>query len=373
MHIAHLIDMLPTAGAQKLLVTFAHQARRNGDAVTVISLREKTRFHSTIPTELEEAGARVLYFPVKRLADPVRFFQLAWFLRRGQYDVLHTHLVSSNIFGGMAGRLIGLPVIVTLHSTGRDPRYAHYMRDQLEMWVLRHVNRVIAVGDSVKEAYSPLLRRQLDVIPNAVNEPIMLSPEQRIALRAQLTGEALRPILIGVGSLSPDKCFGDLLVAFSKIRTKVPGVALLIAGDGVEREHLFSQCQQLGLEGDVFWLGVRGDVPRLMVASDIYVSSSAREGLAIAMLEAMMVGLPMVVTSVGEAPRVAADDRGVLVPPQNPDALASALLQLLQDSERQQVLGMHARNYALQTYSADKWYGRLTDLYLEELQKGKQN
>ena len=366
MNVVHLIDMLSIGGAQKLLVTFARQAKQKDVGLTVVGL-QNSMHAPIIPGELKELGARVQFFPAKRILDPVRFIRLTRFLRQEQFDIIHTHLLTANILGGLAGRMLELPVISTLHSTGKNPRYANYARDQLETWSLRRVNRVVAVGESVNDVFAPILGRSLDIVPNGVTDRVVLSPPERDALRKELTGDASRPILIGVGNLLPDKYFEDMLTAFSYIHERLPSAALVIAGIGKLGEALRAQCERLCLTDHVFWLGVRGDIPRLMAASDIYISSSKREGLAIAMLEASMAALPIVVTSVGEAPRVLANGRGVLVPPQKPQLLADAVLELLKDPARRHTLGKAAREHALLKYAADRWFDHLMGIYREEL------
>jgi len=363
----HVIDSLKYGGAQKLLITFAEQARLNGVDVTVICLCESDR--RPLAPELESRGVRVVSFPAPHLFSLSRLIALVRFVRDGDFSVVQTHLTYANILGGLAGLLSGVPVVATLHSTAFDRGKAQFLRDQIELWLLRRSTRVLAVGRNVADIYAPLLYREVDIVPNAVARSVLLSTDKRKKLRAELTGDAARPILISVGRLSPDKCVADLLEAFALVHAKVPQTALLVVGDGNLRSELQKQANMLGLDGDVFWLGMREDVSRLLAASDIYVSSSKREGLPLALLEAMMAGLALVVTEVGEVPRVVADGAGLLVPPQQPEILASTVLELLGNPDRQRSLGAAARERAQSHYGAEMWFERLMQLYRSSSKK----
>jgi glycosyltransferase involved in cell wall biosynthesis len=108
-----------------------------------------------------------------------------------------------------------------------------------------------------------------------------------------------------------------------------------------------------------------------LAASDIYASSSHWEGLPVAVLEAMMAGLPIVSTSVGDIPRVVTSDTGILVPPHEPVCLAEALSELVRAPEKAHAMGTAARRRAMQEYSLDTWIKRLTSLYEETLSFSK--
>ena len=108
---------------------------------------------------------------------------------------------------------------------------------------------------------------------------------------------------------------------------------------------LEAQAFSLGVKQDVHFLGFRDDIPRLLAAADIFVNCSDWEGLSIAMLEAMAAGLPVLATNVGDAPSLLANGRGVLIPPQDPDALKMALLDLLGSPEVCKNMGRSARNF----------------------------
>ncbi len=365
LRIVQMIDSIKIGGAEKLLVNFAAEARARDLPLTVIGL--KLIPDSPVEAELRSLQAQVVYFPAAGLLSPARILQIARFLRQGHFDILHTHLTYANIIGGLTGRLAGLPVIGTLHSVSQEARHYHAGRQRLEAWALRHgAKRVIAVGHSVAQAHQPRLAgKPITVIPNAVPASAALSAAERLALRQSLAGNAERPLLIAVGRLSIPKGYADLLQALAVVHSACPQAALVIAGDGPLHAALQAQAETLGLGSCVTLLGTRTDVPELLAASDLFVSASHWEGLPLALLEAMMAGLPSVVTNVGENSLVLAPSTGRLVAPQQPNQLAAAVIELLQQPDERARLGQAARQHAEAHYHTRPWFDRLLSLYQE--------
>lgn len=362
MHVLQIIDTLAYGGAQKLLVTFAQQARERGIRTTVLSLYD--RDGAPLRSELEAHGARVVVLRSRHLFDPGSFRQVVRAMREDHVDVVHTHLTYANINGGLTARLNGLAVVGTLHALTVDPRYANALRDGLEHWSLRHLaRRVLAVGESVAAVYRPILRRPIDVIPNAVPPPAKISPAERVALRTELAGDPSRQICMAVGRFSPAKGYGDLLDAFAEVHRRSPRAVLALVGDGAQRQDIEARIAALGLGLHVKLCGLRNDVLRLLSAADVYVNASHWEGLPIAHLEAMAAGLPVVATSVGDAPHVVVQGTGLLVPARAPEQLAAAILAVLDDPARAAAMGRAAHEHVTRCYGASVWFERLLDLY----------
>jgi glycosyltransferase involved in cell wall biosynthesis len=362
MRVLQIIDALAYGGAEKLLVTFAQQAQKQGVHTTVICLSE--RLGAPVRVELESYGANVIVLNSQRLFDFKTLQKMFQVMRAEKFDVVHTHLTYANITGALMGWLAGLPVIATLHNTLVDTRHSHPVRDRLEFWAMRYIDkRVLAVGESVANAYKIILHRELDVIPNAVSVPAILTSQERIALRTELTGDPSLLLCIAVGRFSPQKSYLDLITAFDMVHKENPAAKLIIVGDGVLRSDIEAKISELHSASYIKLLGVRSDVSRLLMASDLYVNASLWEGLPIAHLEAMAAGLPMVVTAVGDVPLVVVEGTGLTVPPQNPNELASSILSLLSDPTRRVSMGESARQFVIQHYSATVWFDKIISLY----------
>jgi glycosyltransferase involved in cell wall biosynthesis len=363
LHIVQIIDNLIIGGAQKLLVTLAGQAQANGLELTIVSLSSDN--DRLILDELAGLATTVVIFPAQHLLDLRRILRLIRFLSGGNFDLVQCHLTYANIIGALCGRLAGLPVVTTLHSIKVVLQEFHPFIGALETWTIRYLsNRVVAVGYTIAASFRGRLRaKSIDVIPNAVPIPARITEEERLELRKEIAGDAHKKIVISVGRIAPPKGYEDLVAAFSILASSHPDILLILVGDGPLFGNIRDLVVKQSLEKNVLLLGAREDVPRLLAASDLYVSSSHWEGLPLAILEAMMAGLPVVATNVGDIPRLVTADIGLLVPSHQPRAIAGAITELLQDPSRICQMGASARARAMQDYSPRAWMEKLLHLY----------
>ncbi|RMF46114.1 MAG: glycosyltransferase, partial [Anaerolineae bacterium] len=303
------------------------------------------------------------------LLSPQRILALIRHFREARYDLVQTHLDYSNILGSIAGRVTGTPVIATLHSTSKEPRFHNPLRQTLETWMLRYgAQAVVAVGEQVAQAHAPRMKgHSIDVIPNAVPEIPPLDAEKRAALRTRLGATPQDVVLISVGRLAAPKGYPDLLQAFAQLAPEYPQAILWVVGDGDLWDALHAQRAALGLQTRVHFLGRRSDVPDLLNAADIFVSASHWEGLPLAVLEAMMAGLPVVATAVGDTPNIVPLGASRLVPPHQPAALAQALGTLVKDPATRARWGATSKAYAREHFGVGAWMERLKSLYARVL------
>jgi glycosyltransferase involved in cell wall biosynthesis len=363
MKILQIIDDLGMGGAQKLIVTFTSEAKKRGVEVTVLALTQN-RFEYSIQKEMENYGACVMVLSEKKILTISCLQKVIELIRQGDFSIIHSHLTYANIISGLAAAITGKPWIATLHSVASDARTTRSSTVQLERWTLRHLAmHIIAVGQSVAESYEPILHRKLDIILNGVQSSVEQTPAERIAMRAELTGDPDSLICIAVGRFTEAKGYDDLIEAFALVCEENPITTLVIAGDGKLRPDIEAHIAELGLGSKIVLLGNRHDIPTLLTAADIYLSASHWEGLPISHLEAMMLGLPVVVTSVGEIPRVVVPGTGLLVPPHKPSQLASAIISLLADPARRETMGRSAHRHVDENYSAASWFDKLLNLY----------
>lgn len=360
MKVVHIIDSLRVGGAQALLITYTKEAAFRGLNTNIISLQES--YESPIISELESLGASVIYLSKARLWSISRFLRLFISIKRGGYNIIHSHLTYANILGLICGTLLNIPVVVSMHSTLSSKRQ-YKPRDLLERILLRTAKMIIAVGENVGADYQKIYPHQVKVLPNAVNEPSELTKKERALLRQELNIKDDDILLVAIGRLREGKGFRDLLAAFGKIHLKHPNAKLIIAGDGNLRNELLEETRDRNLLDSVKWLGVRNDVPRILAASDVYISSSHWEGLSIALLEAMSAGLAPVVTNVGDAMEVIVPGSGILVTPKDPGNLADAIETLLNDPALIHQMGLAAKERVRSKYSAQIWFDKLLDIY----------
>jgi len=276
-----------------------------------------------------------------------------WRARRP--DVLCTFMFHANVVGRVVGRVARVPVVV---SSIRNERFGPRWRERLEAATERLGD--VTVVNSTAVAASLVARGVVRadrwrVIPNAV-DLVRFAPRDAAArdvarTRLGVRGDAF--LWLVVGRLYPQKDHAALLRAVTLLRERHPSLRLAIAGDGPLRASLRQQARELSLTDEVHWLGVRTDVPDLLVASDAFVLPSRWEGSPNALLEALAAGVPVAATDVGGVRELVEDGRsGFVAPPGDAGALAAAMerVMTLRPDERRR-LGQHGRQSVRQRHA----------------------
>ncbi len=366
LQLGYLIDTLVTGGAERLVLTFAETVRHRDDvALTVFVLNDgQTPFREYI----EGLGTKVVTLPGRNLVDFGRFVRLVRALKQARIEYVHGHLASSTTLGAFAAFYLRIPFVTTIHNVRPSVQRVRPIRRFLYWAALRLPGvKLIAVGKAVAEA----IRTDeglsgSTVVANAVSPNVVAPPGAREAMRRELGLQDLDVALICVGAIIGQKAHDVLIDAFALVAAQHDRAILLIVGDAREpdrMDRLAKQTMALGVDGRVRFLGMRRDIPEILAASDIFVSSSDWEGAPVSLLEAMANGLPSVVTDVGENRLVLQDTGSVLVPTRNPEALANGVVDLIRDADRCRKTSGLVRRLALGKYGADAWVDHLLDFY----------
>jgi glycosyltransferase involved in cell wall biosynthesis len=166
--------------------------------------------------------------------------------------------------------------------------------------------------------------------------------------------------------LRPEKAHAVLLNAAVAIRKTNDRVRYLIVGDGPERANLETLSRSLGLSDIVTFAGGRNDIPEILSALDLFVLCSDTEAFPVSILEAMAMERPVVSTDVGSVSEaVVHGTTGLLVPPGRPEALASAICELLADPARRREMGVAGRRRVQDHFSVESMVGQYQDLFAE--------
>lgn len=283
----------------------------------------------------------------------------------------HGNLMALLAAGGMQERV---PVIWSIRHSLYD--FAPYTWPtacviRLNAWLSRRATRIVYVSQISKsqhEAFGYDASNSL-VIPNGFDCQIFV-PDQcaRRQVRAELRLQD-DAVLIGlVARYHPVKDHAGFLRAAALVAKAHPSARFVLVGPGIkEQSTLRSLMEGLGIDGRVFLLGERADIPRLTAAFDIACSASWTEGFCTAIGEAMACGVPCVATDVGDSAYLVGD-AGHCVSPRNPEALAGALSCLISAGpERRQQLGASARCRVENSFSLPAIVGRYEDIYREHL------
>jgi glycosyltransferase involved in cell wall biosynthesis len=293
--------------------------------------------------------------------------------RRGKFDVLHGHLFFGGIYVAIARRLSpGTAGVVTFHNLGYDSYPANTAwrkaRKEIDAIAMRSLDRRVAVSEAVAAHYRAHLRLEdCDVVPNGLDLPVLQSP--RSDRRGTLIGLGVdpdRPVLVAVGRFVPEKCHGDLIATMRAVRDRNPSAQLVLVGDGPRRAEVEEAARAAGVGEAVVFTGTRPhqEVLDIVSAADVFVSSSSHEGFSLATAEAMALGRPVVVTSVGGVPELVGNEgAGRLVPARGPGELARVVLELLDDPVAAATCGALGRHRVEERFSVQAVAQQLEPAY----------
>jgi glycosyltransferase involved in cell wall biosynthesis len=341
--VLHVITRLIVGGAQENTMLTAALLDADRHAVAVGCGPQTGPEGSLIP-EVRERGIPLTILPslvreVNPLKDMAALVALVRLIRRGRYDVVHTHSSKAGILGRWAAYLAGAPVIVhTVHGWGHHDRQHPLVRhlyivleqltqritDRLIVVSPRNIQKGLADGIATSEKYVTI-RSGIDL------ERFWQPSRPPEAVRGEL-GIPLRVPVVGtVTRLSPQKAPLDFVTVAAQVAAQRQDVHFVLVGDGPLRPDVEAQVSALGLTARVHLTGLRRDVPDLMHSFDVFALTSLWEGLPRVLPQAMVTGLPIVATAVdGNAEAVADGVNGYLTPPGDPRAMATALLGLLE-------------------------------------------
>lgn len=350
--VALLVTELDPGGAERIVHDIATGLDRERFEPVVVSVKPAT---GDVAGWLADAGVPVRSISMRSRLDVCAARRLARLLREERVEVLHAHLVHAIHLGAKAAARAGVRVFVAT---------IHDMQLMLEGWRLRAMRRAAGaldaaacVSEAARAQYVECLgapRARTRVVPNGVDVSRFEGPFDRGAARGSLGLAPDDLVVAALGRLRPEKGYDTALRAMVEVTKAEPRARLVIIGDGPERARLERLARRLGLGDRAAFAGQRDDVPRLLVAADCMVVPSRFEGFGLAAAEGMAAGLPVIASNVYALPELIEDgESGLLCPPDDPAALARAVLRVLRDRELARRLGDRARQRVRARFSLD--------------------
>ena len=358
-----MTDEMEVGGSQRQIVQLAMGLKERGIECVVLYFIKP----SFLVDRLHAAGIQTLRVDKRRRVDPEFVWKLRQAIRQWAPNVLHCYSFTAELWGAIATRLLPAAERPTLITSVRGT-YEWYSAHQWRMkhWASQRSQGIISnsrEGAEYAARQMGLPMSRFSIVHNGVEVPE--PPADAVAaLRKEYAavtsatapdGQADIPfetLLLFVGRLVEHKNLPRLLDAFARVASERPHVRLLLVGGGPLHDALVARIRELKLDGRALLLGERSDVAALMKAADLLVAPSLREGMSNVILEAMALGLSVLATRVGGTPEVIEDGRhGVLVDPTDTQALADAMLQLIDDPVRRQAIGQAGRQKVLEQYS----------------------
>jgi glycosyltransferase involved in cell wall biosynthesis len=355
----HVIGDSQFGGGAKIVLRLAMAGREWGWDVSVLSTNLR------LQEELRSAGV-----------ESVALDCIWRYLRRERYDLVHTHTSKAGFVGRIAARMAGVPRIVhTVHGfsfhEGARPATVRFY-STLEKIAARFCDRIVTVSEFHRRWALELgigRRDLIQCIPNGIPDPPVDEGHDRERIRTEFGLDPTDKVLISAGRIAEGKGLEDLLAAVVLLREHGrEDIKVLLPGTGPSESAIRERIKALNLGEQVILPGFREDIPALLRASDVAVLPSLREGLSIALLEAMAVALPIVASSIGSNVEVTRQgEAAVLVPVGEPEAIATGVANLLESPDRRRVLGQRAREIFLAEYLESVMLGRYRQLYGEML------
>lgn len=384
--VLHIITHLGVGGGlDNTLLTVKALSRDRFEVHLAAGELESNEHYSDWTARAKECSDGLFFFPeLRRSTDLLRDYsalrRLTNFIRKQNYQIVHTHYAKAGVLGRMAAKSAGVPVIVhTYHTLSWKVAHAFHSSGWRNLVALAKKRLYLAI-----ERYAATLSDALITV-DEVNKQEALAYNiapldkfvkiysgielsrfessfyDRTALCRKFGLHPEAPIVGTVGRLSIQKSPADFVKAAKIVLQRHPNVQFLMVGDG----PLELQTRNaIGSESRIKMAGFHENVPEIMSLIDIFVLSSLWEGLGRALTEAMIMRLPVAATSVGGVPELIIHRKtGLLSPPRNPDKLADNILWLLSHPQQARELGESARAKVVPAFSAEKMVEQIESLY----------
>jgi len=361
MNILYLTNHLNIGGISSYVLNLATGIKKRGHNVYIASSAGQ------LLTKFIAQGIVYIPIPIKTKSEAsykilISKFKLLKYIKEKNIEIIHANTRVTQVLSFLIQRTCGKPYISTCHGFFKK----RFFRKIFPCWG----NKVIAISESVKEH---LLRdfkvkeEDIRVIHNGidVDKFRVQSSEPRVDLKKKL-GLCEGPVIGIIARLSEEKGHTYLIKAMQEVITRIPQAQLLIVGEGRMREELVNLTKTVGLEKSIFFIPSVMDTQEVLSGMDLFVLPSLKEGLGLALMEAMACGLAVVGSDVGGIKSLIQNRyNGLLVRPADSRELSYAILELLQSPDEAKSLGSNARIFINQNFSAGKMVLETEKVYLE--------
>ncbi|UCH77428.1 MAG: glycosyltransferase [Candidatus Coatesbacteria bacterium] len=368
MKIVLYLGQLDVGGAEGQALLLARGLRARGHDLLLVT--EEGRL-GAVPPDLLAAVAEVPRRPRR-----ARLGALREILAAARADVLHCQLPVANLWGTIAGRGAGVPVvIISFLSTDPWKKWYHRLADR---YASRRADGLWCNSRGVAELYGRRLGRaasKIRLIYNGVDldrfDPGRHLTSREETRRAELHLPAGARLVVNVANLYAVKNHQLLLRALGRLHAELAAGArphLLLLGEGPEKANILAEAGRLGLLPYLRLLGSVADVERYLAAADVFVLSSEAEGFSNALLEAMASGLACLASDVGGNAEALAGGAGIVFPRGDEVALTAALRGVLENDRRREELAVEARRRAVEKFGLERMIAE-TEGWYEELRR----
>lgn len=363
----HVLAPGAFGGLESVVRTLALGARGSAVDVQVAAVGPGADIAHPFLAPLAAAGIGV--FPIRTGARAYLSERraVAALCERLSPDVVHTHGYRADVLDAPVARRLGVPVVSTLHGfTGGD--WKNRLYERLQRRAVRRCDAVVAVSRPLAQVLigAGVPEQLISVVPNAWEAPQPALPREEARIALGIPEGALH---VGwVGRLTPEKGADVFIDALAQL-VDLPVVGSVV-GEGPERAALAARKTSQALGAQLRWHRVVMDASRIFTAFDVFVLSSRTEGTPITLFEAMAAGAPVVATAVGGVPDVVSSREALLVPPDDPRALAAAIRLAVADRAAARTRARCARERLQRDFAVGPWVARYEAVYRSVLRGG---
>ena len=343
-----------------MLLEFLRCASREKYEFTLCVLLERGMLNE----EAEKLGIETVSLNLRNYWDLSAWWKLYRFAKKRKFDLIRTYGLKAEIIGRIVGKLLGIPVNITsVRSTDPWRTWYHSWLDSLTSGLTDLYLSNSEAGRMATHRRERIPLSKIMTIPNGVDLSkwrwnIFPTCHNSFGISSSI------PVIGIVANLGRVKGHTTIIDALPRIQRHFPDVKCLLVGRDDLHGEIQGYVREKHFEDTVIFTGVRHDIPEILSLLDVFLLPSLWEGFPTALLEAMAMKKPVVASDVGGIPEMVESGKtGLLIPPGDPDALAEAVIFLLQHPERASEMGEAAYNKVRQDFSLDTLVARTEEIY----------
>jgi len=360
-NILRIITWLPIGGIERRIVALLPHLDKTRFNVSLCCIKRR----GVLADELENLGVPVYLSPMRSRLNPIDLWKLAKLIKNLKIDIIHTQMYRSNVTGTIAGKLAGVPIIISnVHIVNEWESVRQLLMDK---FLMRFRSKIVAVSEKVRECVIEKIKISLDkctVIYNGID----LRRFQSVPILDESYYQSLGlnkndKIVIMAARLVKIKNHSCLFRAVKTVLESFTDIKFLLAGDGALKDELKAEVDKLGIKNNVIFAGVMDDMEKLYAVSHISVLPSDREGFSNVIVESMASGLPVIATDVGGNSEAIVDGQtGYIIQCDDDKSLAEKIVCLFKDESLRMKMSEESRKRA-EMFSLEKMKEKTETLY----------
>jgi glycosyltransferase involved in cell wall biosynthesis len=356
----------------QVVLSFLHERHPAADSLALRLIRDCGVRYRVMHVPMNQMTASPIVFLKYVMNLAVSTWKLLRLIRRERIEAVYTN--SLNILAsGIAARLAGVRSIYHIHENVHKPRL---VANVLKRVAAALADTLICVSQAVKSSFleAGVAADKLVIVTNCIDLERFSLAHTGQNVRSEFAANGYDKLVASVGRVVPKKGHHYVVTAARKVVAQCPSARFLIVGAQRSEkdeylQNLFDQVKQAGLDEHVIFTGQRDDMPEIMAGADVVVLASGSEATPeaspLVIVEALAMGTPVVASKLGGVPEILHDGMtGYLVPPRDPEALADAVLRLLNNEQRAREMGRTGQAWVRQRFQAMNFSAQIQNVIL---------